>query len=559
MKRAFFFAAVATIGIFAVSCSKEEKNVQTFKASAEQTSETSKISLSGLSLRWSAGDQISVYDAASNNGVYALSSGEGTNSGEFAHSSGSSVSAAPFSAVYPASIRTGANTVSLPATQSSTDGGLQALPMYAVGDDMELKFHHLCGVVRFRLSASSAVSLSSIAVATAGKNTNGAASVSGSGSSVTLGTLGGTANTTLSLGTAQGIASAKDFYMYLPAGSYSSFVITMTAEGGASCTKTANNAIVIERGKITTITLTGLAFSGGLPQGALSGVFSVASGRTVHFSQGNLQYQASTGTWRFATNQWDIVGSQSAISSALLGNVTGSDNASISSSYSGWIDLFGWGTSGYHNSGDSYNTNYNPYSTSTSTVKTSYNYYGYGPSTNMTDPNLTGTSAEYDWGVHNAISNGGNAAGLWRTPTHEEWGYLFNTRSASTVNGTANARYAKGTVNSVAGVILFPDSYTHPDGVAQPTNINSSGANYTGNNYSTSDWTAMQTAGAVFLPAAGYRYGSSVYNVGSHGYYWSSSYYYIYYAWLVGFSSGNLNSEYYNDRDEGFSVRLVRG
>ena len=95
MKRAFFFAAVAAIGILAVSCSKEEsKEVQTFKASSEQTSETSKISLSGLQLRWSAGDQISVYDNASNVGVYALSSGEGTNSGEFAYSSGSSVSAA---------------------------------------------------------------------------------------------------------------------------------------------------------------------------------------------------------------------------------------------------------------------------------------------------------------------------------------------------------------------------------------------------------------------------------------------------------------------------------
>ena len=93
--------------------------------------------------------------------------------------------------------------------------------------------------------------------------------------------------------------------------------------------------------------------------------------------------------------------------------------------------------------------------------------------------------------------------------TKDEWGYLFNTRSASTVNGTANARYAKGTVNSVAGVILFPDSYTHPDGVAQPTNINSSGANYTGNNYSTSDWTAMQAAGAVFLPQADSGYWTS--------------------------------------------------
>ena len=320
--------------------------------------------------------------------------------------------------------------------------------------------------------------------------------------------------------------------MYLPAGSYSSFVITMTAEGGASCTKTANSAIVIERGKITTITLSGLSFGGGLPEGALSGVFSVASGRTVHFSQGNLQYQASTGTWRFATNQYDCIGNS---------------NSSISSTNSGWIDLFGWGTSGWNSGANCYQ----PWSTSTSYA----DYYPGGAYTN----NLTGSYANADWGVNNAISNGGNAAGLWRTLTHEEWDYLFNTRSASTVNGTANARYAKGTVNSVAGVILFPDSYTHPDGLAQPTNINSSGANYTGNNYSTSDWTAMQTAGAVFLPAAGRRYGTSVNNVGSYGYYWSASYYSSYYAWLVYFSSGGLDAEYANFRNYGRSVRLVRG
>ena len=561
MRKTFFLAAVAAISILAASCSKEEsKEVQTFKACAEQAAENGKIALSGLQLRWSAGDQISVYDNASNSGVYALASGAGTGNGTFGFSSGSSVSAAPYSAVYPASIRTGATTVSLPAVQHTANGGLHELPMYAVGDDMNLKFYHLCGVVRFRLSASSAVSLSTIAVATAGKSTNGSATISGSGSSVALGTLGGTATTTLSLGTAQGIASAKDFYMYLPAGSYSSFVITLTAEGGASCTKTANSAIVIERGKITTITLSGLSFGGGLTEGALSGVFSVASGRTVHFSQGNLQYQASTGTWRFATNQWDYVGTQSPYYGNPGGTVAGSDNADISSSYSDWIDMFGWGTSGYHNSGDSYNTNYNPYSTSTTTVNTSYNYYGYGPSTNMTDPNLTGTSAEYDWGVHNAISNGGNAAGLWRTPTHEEWGYLFYTRSASTVNGTANARYAKGTVNSVAGVILFPDSYTHPDGVAQPTNINSSEANYTGNNYSASDWSAMQAAGVVFLPAAGGRDGTSVNDVGSNGGFWSSSYRDSDRAWGVYFRSDYLFTEDSSyTRNTGFSVRLVRG
>ena len=424
--------------------------------------------------------------------------------------------------------------------------------MYAVGDDMELKFHHLCGVVRFHLSASSAVSVSRIAVAT-DRNINGTATVSGSGSSVTLSTLSGTATTTLSLGTAQGIASAKDFYMYLPTGSYSSFVITMMAEGGASCIKTVDSAIVIERGKITTITLTGLAFGGGLLQGALSGVFSVASGRTVHFSQGNLQYQASTGTWRFATNQYDCIGSQSQQGGIMNGNVTGSDNANISSSYSGWIDLFGWGTSGWDNG----NTYYQPYSSAD--YDASNSGQDYGPRGSY---NLTGSYANADWGVYNAISNGGNIAGLWRTLTNEEWVYLLGSRTGcSTVGGILNGRFALAQVNGVGGVIVFPDSYTHPSGVAAPQNVNDKlySGPWSNNSYSIFDWTAMQTAGAVFLPAAGYRDGTSVSNVGSYGHYWSSSYFYSNGACGVLFGSGGLSTEDIINRYRGFSVRLVRG
>ena len=64
-------------------------------------------------------------------------------------------------------------------------------------------------------------------------------------------------------------------------------------------------------------------------EGALSGLFSVSADKQVYFSQGNLQYQASTDTWRFAENQYDTIGAL---------------NANISSMYDGWIDFFRWGT-----------------------------------------------------------------------------------------------------------------------------------------------------------------------------------------------------------------------
>lgn len=45
----------------------------------------------------------------------------------------------------------------------------------------------------------------------------------------------------------------------------------------------------------------------------IKGKFSVNSTQQVYFSKGNLQYQASTKTWRFAEHQWDFIGSSNKI------------------------------------------------------------------------------------------------------------------------------------------------------------------------------------------------------------------------------------------------------
>ena len=57
------------------------------------------------------------------------------------------------------------------------------------------------------------------------------------------------------------------------------------------------------------------------------GKFSVSSNKQVLFSKGNLQYQADPGSWRFAENQYDVIGE---------------GNGDIAADYTGWIDLFGW-------------------------------------------------------------------------------------------------------------------------------------------------------------------------------------------------------------------------
>lgn len=257
------------------------------------------------------------------------------------------------------------------------------------------------------------------------------------------------------------------------------------------------------------------------PTGAINGLFSVSATQQVWFSQGNLQYKASANTWRFATNQWDCVGDA---------------NSNISSSYSGWIDLFGWGTSGW-NCGNIY---YHPWD---------YDYSDgslYGPPGQY---NLTGSYANSDWGYYNAISNGGNQSHQWRTLTQSEWNYVFNTRST-----TSGIRYAKAQVNNVNGVILLPDYWS--SSYYSLSSTNQSGASFSSNVISSSTWTnSLEAHGAVFLPAAGSRHGTTVY--GSSGYYWSASCKDSLDAYSVYINFDYLRTDYVNYRYPGQSVRLV--
>ena len=276
------------------------------------------------------------------------------------------------------------------------------------------------------------------------------------------------------------------------------------------------------------------------PTGALSGKFTInSSGTQVYFSKGNLQYigSASTPYWKFADHQYDYLGT------------TTSQNGSTETVDR---DLFGWGTSGSAPSDQTARAPY--YTTATNT-----NYVS-----NITTTGTSwGVGSEWDWG-HNAISNGGNTADAWRTLTSTEWTYVFTGRpganKGSTVGSTSYASYthAAVTIESTTyyGMILFPDGGSFTASEATWGTINGNSAWTT--TCTESQWSALEAKGCVFLPAAGYRYGSSVNNVGSYGYYWSSTARDTNYACSVHFRSGYLGPAGSSARYYGFSVRLVR-
>lgn len=266
------------------------------------------------------------------------------------------------------------------------------------------------------------------------------------------------------------------------------------------------------------------------PTGAINGLFSVSASQQVWFSSGNLQYRASDGKWKFAEHQFDYIGG---------------DNCNISQTYNGWIDLFGWGTSGW-NSGA---INYQPWSMST-------NGDDYGPGGSFTNNSLIGSYANADWGQYNGISNGGDQTGIWRTLTGGsggEWDYVFNTRITK-----SGLRYAKAEVANVNGIILLPDDWTTI--IYSLDNTNNSSASFSSNVISATQWTKMENAGAVFLPAAGNRYGNSIRSIGSNGDYWSVTYddYDDWdYACDMCFSNGELCTVNSWIRSIGLSVRLI--
>lgn len=258
-----------------------------------------------------------------------------------------------------------------------------------------------------------------------------------------------------------------------------------------------------------------------VPIGAINSLFTVnENGGQVYFSIGNLQYQASTNTFQFANDQLEYLGYL---------------NSNISSTYNGWIDLFGWGTSGW-DCGIPY---YHPWD---------YDMTGpYGPAGH----DLTGEYANSDWGIYNPILNGGNKAGLWRTLTQPEWETLLMTRQTP-----SGIRYVKATIGDTPGLLIIPDDWNAE--TYNFTNVNLYESYFSDNLITENDWTdILEPVGVVFLPAAGVRYNRSVCEMGNVGNYWSATHQSSFGYALLFHDYYIYTNDYYN-AFFGKSVRLVQ-
>lgn len=256
--------------------------------------------------------------------------------------------------------------------------------------------------------------------------------------------------------------------------------------------KSSNNALTVNRAKVKNLGTVNPVQP--VEPEVVPGKFTINSaGVTIQFAKGNLQYQASTNTWKFADAQYIALGKGG-------GNETAAD---LRASQSDWIDLFGWGCTGIRHEGMTYNS-YQPWATSTN----SQDYYKQ-EAQELSVENYT------DWGC--LFSDENNE---WFTLSKDEWEYLNNSRSNSdgttyTKTGSKRPYYAYIEVNGVPGDLYFADDWNYdkwPSDVTKPTHFNHCGSagSTTYGSYTVEEFEKIEATGAVFFPITGFRSGVTV-------------------------------------------------
>ena len=248
-----------------------------------------------------------------------------------------------------------------------------------------------------------------------------------------------------------------------------------------------------------------------MKEDVLGGAFSVSTTKKVRFSKGNLTY--SSGTWYFLANSWEY--NTNAATDNKVGKVDGSQHFN-------WGTVFQSGTSGE--------------SAVISDITTAL---GSGWSAL--------SLAEWRY----LLGYDGNNGGTQSSKRTVQWHYYAMITSTASI-GTGNKRY----------LLIFPDdfqeSYWNESSMGTKPTSGFDGTSESSAAYTESNFTAMQAAGIVILPAAGYRIDSSWNNVGNGGIYWSSTSYSTSGAYYLFFGSSSVYVSYNSKTYCYFPVRLVQ-
>ena len=518
------------------SCKKNENDNNNdsaegkgFSAQTEQGNGNNRTHLNGTDVQWTSGDQILVANQGGAAGcttlTYTLKGGGNTTKGTFkSHDENDAFLQPDYVAIYPATNAAGvANSISgttatfnLPATQicKANSFAEKGMPMMAYSESQTLQFKNVLGGVCFPIVGEGLVT-KIVLTSKANEALWGTctASIEGGELSSEMEAYSNEAQKTITLDCGSGIivsTTPKDFYVMVPEGTLASgFVVTVYNGEDVLYTNETNNDLAVTRN--TVWKLENSIEVDALPDGALNGTFSVSATNKIYFSKGSLRYQPSTQKWRFAEPQYDQLHKASDVNPDGYVDVSNEYKAD----YTGWIELFGWGCTGYKDT--EYNadqTCFMPYETATGDGS------HYGP-----------TGSEYkldvarhsDWGYVN-IENGGE--GGWRLWDMEEVLYMMNLRDTPSDIRFAWAQIDEaGTDDDAIGIIIFPDEWdtTFYD-IQHPNTFETTGPDqFYINVISVDDWNnILEPNGAMFMITPGGRIGTALVEPGSTlGLYWS--------------------------------------
>ena len=426
---------------------------------------------------WDKGDKIYVTGGDKANTFTVSDESAGTNKGVFTEDTPSYGITGDIEAFYPASLHTEGGDYVWPAVQPNN----QVPPMYAkqtiTGAEGETVNFSCLGAmlqVVFNTTVPNIV-LKSIEIKDGTKSLSGKFTVDSGGTANIE--ADGAAAITLDLGEEGKILGegANYFYIAIPAGNYENLTLTFTGTDDGYFLMTGGK-LDIQRNTVGRITLTGSKYHPAI----LPGVFTVSAGEDevagtaddvkVRFSPGNLRYNVESGIWSFFRNQYDC------------GPSTYADG------HYKEISLFTWG----------------------------YGNWSTIPDTQEYVPGVVGgqvLSRSQDWGSKLA---GGN---VWRTLSVDEVEYLFKEKS----------RIGRAVVCGMNGDIIIPDAFTDPETNRSscpfvPFTKSEIEDGYEDNIYSSeSDWSAMESAGAVFFPATGSRKKDVIDYYGTMSAFWTAT------------------------------------
>lgn len=456
MKKTFLLlSACAIVALGATSCQKDKDQPNgdfEFNASMENCNDADgKTTLNGTNILWSGNDTVMLYGRVADR-YLAVPDGENSTSAKLRRLTNTGIMGTEVTAIYPAALANSATSVTLPATQVTTDGNLMTnFPMWAYTTNDNLAFKNVFGALKIHLQQEN-VSIAKIEV-TAQSPINGNFNVTNvDGLPQAAYADEGTNTTTLICTEPQDITNGHDFFVTMPAGSYQGLQVTIYRYDNAKRVKSApaGATITIQRSRYFTLTIGGLDFA---PDPFIDGLISVSDTKQVYFAKGNLIYD--NGQWRLGTTQYEHF------------NNDGTQD--------GPRDMF------------------HP-----STVASRYGLDTPGAHGDMDYADFV------DWGV---TVNDDNSTDPWYVLTREEWAYALQKLSTASSYSRRGHHHNMGRItladgSTVDGIILVPDNYNdrdttdgkHFNGYGQSMSFPSQ------NVYTLQQWAAMEAAGAVFIP-----------------------------------------------------------